>query len=729
MSIEKFNFQQYFLDSKSFLGLFNKSFILTEASTAWLSQIGYAQKDLPISLKSIIPDIDFENFTRWCSNSELNTKDKLHGIKMISADGKLLDYTVNVKLIDGIFHIILRKTNSSSQRKELLRFLGESAKIGSFSYDVSNNKVFWSEALYDIYDIDPSEEPSAQLFMSRVHKDDKALLQLCVDRLYENNEGYKVTFKFLDSKGRTRFIKSIAKPHVHQGKVISVSGYAQDVSEEAYQKIKLEKDHELIQLAIRGIKSGIFDHNLVNGDIEYGPMFREIIGLPRKLKEKDFRKLIHPDDAEGAYQRHKEGIQASGNNYFNHYRLKNKQNIYRHFEVYGWRQKDAKGNPLRMVGNLIDADDKVKSRQKLLELNRQLAAMVNNGIVSMILLDMEGHAIMLDEPSRKEMHEEFGTDPLEEGALFIDLIPTSEHEQFSQEYEKAKNGMQSRRELLHIYEDGSEKWFDFYVSPVFDDHDEVQNVLLKYIDITDLKRNERKAQTAKERAEELSSMKTNFLANMSHEIRTPLNGILSVAELIPMTTENEEIRQLVSMQKESGERLLETLTGILNLSLLEAEKSNLKLTHEYLSDLVELAFNSFEHLAKKKGLSYVFENKVSGKLKISVDREMTVASLKNLIHNAIKFTDQGGIKVEVRQEKNMAACSVTDTGIGISDKDLDQIFNSFRQGSEGLSRNFEGTGIGLSLTKKYLDLLGAEIQVESTHKKGSNFTIKIPLKE
>ncbi len=231
---------------------------------------------------------------------------------------------------------------------------------------------------------------------------------------------------------------------------------------------------------------------------------------------------------------------------------------------------------------------------------------------------------------------------------------------------------------------------------------------------------------AKEIAEEMNRLKSNFLANMSHEIRTPINGILGISQVIEMETTSPEIKGYVQLQQQSGKRLLNTITSILNLSRLEAQKEHLVLEPVDLPKLLKEVIFPLEELARKKNLSFEFEV-ADANLVCLADEHMLYQVINNIVGNAIKFTDRGGIKVHVNRDGGSAVVRVADSGIGIAEDFMPRMFNPFEQESGGRNRNYEGTGLGLSISKKYIELLGGESKVTSVKGQGSTFAISLPL--
>ncbi len=234
---------------------------------------------------------------------------------------------------------------------------------------------------------------------------------------------------------------------------------------------------------------------------------------------------------------------------------------------------------------------------------------------------------------------------------------------------------------------------------------------------------------AKERAEEISSIKSNFLANMSHELRTPLVAILGFADIFRSELEDETHQEMADSIYISGQRLLETLNSILELSRIEANKVDMKNEELNLSNIVREITESLQKFAQKKGLE--INSVIKDETAVGIfDKQMIYKIFNHLINNSIKYTVKGSITLELdtylQDDKKWISISVKDTGIGIPSKSLNIIFEEFRQASEGLNRNFEGPGLGLTITKKFVEILKGKISVSSKEGEGTEFVVNLP---
>jgi CheY-like chemotaxis protein/signal transduction histidine kinase/CHASE3 domain sensor protein len=249
-----------------------------------------------------------------------------------------------------------------------------------------------------------------------------------------------------------------------------------------------------------------------------------------------------------------------------------------------------------------------------------------------------------------------------------------------------------------------------------------------------------------EKAEEValaSKYKSEFLANMSHELRTPLNSLLLLAHGLVqnkegnLTSEQVESAQII---KDGGNDLLNLINEILDLSKIEAGRMDLQLEPIDLNELADTIRSSFQHMAKEKGLELDIILQQDSPTEVVGDRKRTEQVIRNLMSNALKFTETGGLTVTFGraalktnlsrsglQPRDCIAIAVRDTGIGIPLDKQKIIFEAFQQADGGTARKYGGTGLGLSISREFAKLLGGEIHLESEPGKGSTFTLYLPL--
>ncbi|MCY1723235.1 ATP-binding protein [Prolixibacteraceae bacterium Z1-6] len=230
------------------------------------------------------------------------------------------------------------------------------------------------------------------------------------------------------------------------------------------------------------------------------------------------------------------------------------------------------------------------------------------------------------------------------------------------------------------------------------------------------------------RAEESDKMKSAFLANMSHEIRTPMNGILGFAELLKLKDyKHEEQLQFVNIILQSGERILSTINNIIDVSKLESGAEKKQISQVNIKKIMNELQSFFTPEATSKSLQLIFnEDTTSSTCNFYTDEYKLNSILTNLIKNALKFTVKGSVQVNYSINNTHAEFSVVDTGIGIAKNKQAAIFNQFVQADSSHARGYEGSGLGLSISKGYVQLLDGDIYLKSEPGKGTTFSFRIP---
>lgn len=242
-----------------------------------------------------------------------------------------------------------------------------------------------------------------------------------------------------------------------------------------------------------------------------------------------------------------------------------------------------------------------------------------------------------------------------------------------------------------------------------------------------LKLNAEELERQREKAVELTNVKSDFLASMSHELRTPLNSILGLTELVVKdVSSTAKTKERLNIVLRNGHKLLTLINNILEFSKIESGKMELKKVEFSLKDFASEIFSFIEPLAVEKNLFFSLEYNFSNDKLLETDKAKIEQILINLLGNAVKFTEHGKICIKFSSSGKDLQIEVGDTGIGIEENNLKEIFHEFKQLDSSTSRNYGGTGLGLAICKKYVASLNGEIKVKSKPGEGSKFTVIFP---
>lgn len=278
----------------------------------------------------------------------------------------------------------------------------------------------------------------------------------------------------------------------------------------------------------------------------------------------------------------------------------------------------------------------------------------------------------------------------------------------------------------HIKKDGTPfpSWMS--VTTLVDEDQKPIGLLAVCRDITEMKQYEEEIIKQKERAEAANVAKNEFLMKISHELRTPMNGIMGSADLFSFSELNDEQKIYLSMLYNSSQRMMSLISNLLEFTMIDVKDEQKKYVSFSLEELIKEILNHQKPLALKKNLPISYEINSDVQTIIYSDRARLKLILLNLVNNAIKFTKKGSVFIKISRDNKMIRFDVKDTGIGINKQNQQKIFDCFTQEDSSMTRQFEGLGVGLYLSRLFARRLKGDLTVQSIPKKGSIFSLRLP---
>ncbi|MBI5809367.1 MAG: PAS domain S-box protein [Ignavibacteriales bacterium] len=507
--------------------------------------------------------------------------------------------------------------------------------------------------------------------------------------------------------------------------IIGLSVFIHDITDKKILELDIRKKTEQLETIFNTTYDGICVTDKDEKIVLVNPRFSELLGYENdELINKYFKELVDPNFYDLYIQKRSERKQGEKDTFEIQLLRNDGSQIW--LLVSASPYFDDDGNFNGSFGMFTDISEIKKTETEL----RKFFTAVEQNSSDIMITDVDANIEYVN-PRFTELTGYTKEEVIGRNPRFLKSGNKSK-EEYEQMWNILTSGKSWHGEFLNKKKNGELYWESAIISPIVNEKGIITNYIAIKDDITNQKKMIDELIKAKEKAEEMNRVKANFFANMSHELRTPFVGILGFAEILAETVTDPEALSMVNSIIKSGKRLTDTLNKILSLSKLEFNEIQpifqpVKI-NELLNDTYNLFINSFD----KSLINYKLQL-LPKELKIKTDEKLLRGILINLINNAIKYTPKGEISVSaktiMREGKNFLQLVVSDTGIGIPKDKQAVIFEPFRQASEGINRSYEGTGLGLTIVRKYVDLLNGTIKLNSDIGLGTTITIELPFKE
>jgi PAS domain S-box-containing protein len=539
--------------------------------------------------------------------------------------------------------------------------------------------------------------------------------------------------KIISRYGREYQIADSGAPlRDRNGNVTGVVMVFRDITKEYENQQRIAISEKRHRQLVESVKAIVWEYDIVYDRWTYvAPQTENLTGwLSEEWTNMDFwTDKLHPDDREESlsYSLLRTG---RGEPHELEYRFRKKDGSYIWLKDIVSVEMDD-GKPFKIRGFMFDITQRKESELELTKNQKFIETVLDNLPLGVAVNRIDdGKAFYMNR--RFEEIYGWGSDIISDISAFFEKVypdPRYREELMSRVMADISSGDPSRmhwENLKAIRSDGNESIINAVNIPL----PELNMMVSTVMDVTVEKQLMSQLIEARDKAEESDRLKSSFLANISHEIRTPMNGIIGFTELLRTADISmEERSQYIEIIQQSGQRMLETIRDIIDISRIETGQMEVILNDTNINEQLKYNYDIFRIVAEKKGINLKLTSLLPEKSSAIVsDRAKIDSILSNLIKNAIKFTDTGRVEFGAKLSGKNIDLFVKDTGIGIDENMIGKIFERFVQCDDTISRNFEGSGIGLAIVKAYTEMLDGNIKVESRPGKGATFSITLPVK-
>jgi len=524
---------------------------------------------------------------------------------------------------------------------------------------------------------------------------------------------------------------------VKQGNTEFFCSFIRDISDRKKNEKALKASTELWQFALEGTGDGVIEYNLESKEVFFSKQYLKILGYEEgefKNDVSEWLNRVHPEDRSVIVKLYRDYNKNRIKSHQKEYRIKKKNGEYIWILDRGMVltfTEDKK--PIRFIATHSDITERKLSEQALKikeEKYRSILTNMNLGLLEVdnddIIQFANNSFCIMSGYSLEELIGEKASD------LFLEK---KRREVILNKNAQRVIGISDTFEVPVINKDRENKWWLISGAPRYDDNGILVGSIGIHLDITAQKKLEIDLTTARDAAQASTKAKETFLANMSHEIRTPMNAILGMANQLNKTELNANQKFFLNTIQSSADNLLIIINDVLDLSKIDSGKLSIENIGFEPSKVIGHVMQVMQHRAEEKGLKFTnsfFDDGISPILLGDPYRLSQV--LLNLVSNAIKFTNSGSIDVSCKvladyPEKQLLQATVSDTGIGMDKVFIEKIFDKFSQEDDSVSRKYGGTGLGMSISKEFVELMGGKISVASTKNEGTSVSFILAMKK
>ncbi len=610
----------------------------------------------------------------------------------------------------------------------------EATGVGIWEWNVKTGAIWWDRPMFDIYGIPPTSDGMVDydIWAASVLPEDLAEQEeLLRQHAREGGINWREFRLRRKDNQEVRVIEAVETVRLDgAGQVEWVVGTNLDITEKKRSQLALKESDERLRFALNGAKAAAWQWNILTNEMNWSPECYELYGRDpeRELARYElWRDSLLPEDLERTERLIRGLIDQGGTEYRTQYRVMQPSGEIRWLAAMGKLEYDSDGEPLRMAGINLDITRQKRAEQDLMESETRFRAAQEASLDAFMIYepvkDSAGRVVDLKVVYVNPMAAQYvrSTPQLMQGRLISEIMPGAKlaNGLIEQNARIIESG-RTQEYVLDYDADGIKGYFRNLVVPFG------RYAAATFRDITALVEGTKALAAAKAEAEQADRAKSRFLAAASHDLRQPVQSLVLLLSIVDRQAKAAGVAKMgetVRMMQSAVDSLNGLLSGILDISRLDAGVVAPEMQAVDVGAIIEKLTGEYRAKAADKGL----EIRAAGKiLWARSDPALLQRALRNLMENALRYTNEGGVLVCARLRGERVRIDVVDTGIGVAEDQRKHIFEEFFQAHNPGRDHGEGLGLGLAIVSRLAKLLGAEIEVRSKVGKGSRFSLSLP---
>ena len=625
-----------------------------------------------------------------------------------------------------------------SQSEQRLKLATDASGIGMWFWDLVKDVVEWTELGKAIFGLPFDEDLNFEKCLKMIHPEDRHLVKAGLDEALDNKTQYSIEYRVVWSDGSVHWIAAKGRGvYDRDGDPVSMMGTVQDISDRQKTRQRLRENEQLLQLALKNAKAGLWDWDLKTHRITWSPENCELFGIEQNIKHihyRDWEHILHPVDLDATNAEVEKVLSGESKEFGTEFRIIHPQRGIRWILSIGDVTCDREGEAIRLSGlnlditSLKETEAAFQRNKQVLEQREHELELITEVIPQQIwTAGGDGHVDYINH--RWQNYTGLDLEQMQVQGWATIVHPEDLPAMRESWIRSIRTGENFNMEVRLRNADGTYHWFLSKARPLRNERKEITKWYGTNTNINRIKELEEKLRQQTKDLIQANQLKDDFLAIVSHELRTPLNPILGWSQLLSAgRLDPDKTAQGVAIIERNAKLQAQLIDDLLDVSRILRGKLELNTAPLKLESVISSALATVQLAAEAKSIAIetTFEPDIG---EVLGDAGRLQQIVGNLVANAVKFTPTNGrILVKLKRVGTEAVIEVRDTGKGIEPEFIPYVFNRFRQENSAKTREFGGLGLGLAIVKHLTELHGGTATVSSQGlDKGATFSVKLPL--